>query len=334
MTTAGVRAAHLDGESGGAATAPSVSIVVPVRNGEAEIGSCLASLLRTRYPESRREILVVDNGSTDATSEIVRRYPVRCAHEPRRGPSHARNRGVEESGGDIVAFVDADCVATTGWLRELAAPFRRPEVQAVAGEILSYPPDTRAQRYMALRKSRWQKPAVESRAWPFAITANLAVRRDAFEHVGLFDPLLVRAQDKDFGRRFLDAGLRLEYAPRAIVLHRHRATTRGLFRQHLGWGFGAALLHLKYDLPWRWRDEAAKYRELIRASGTLVAGSLRYALGRGDEVDLYYPYYEFLRRLAHRLGLLKGLAWRARRGWNPTWPPPPFPASGRPEEVT
>lgn len=299
---------------------PLVSIVVPVRNGAAHIGDLLTSVLSARYPADRREILVVDNGSTDATAEIAQRHPITYLFEPVIGPSSARNRGIEVSSGEIVAFLDADCVVTQGWLEALVAPFENPDVWSVAGEILSYPPETRAQRYMAMRKVRWQQPALESRWWPFAVTANVAFRRATFGRVGYFDPMLARGQDKDFGRRFLAAGLRFEYSPGAVVFHRHRATTRGFLQQHQGWGFGAALLHVKYGLPWGWRHEGRKYRELLRSVWQLAGSGVRRLARKGDEMEFYYAYYEVLRRVAHRVGLLQGIAWRLKRGWNADWP--------------
>ncbi len=311
---------------------PLVSVVVPVRNGADCIGDCVASVLAARYPPHRREVLVVDNGSADGTADIVKGQPVTYLFEADIGPSSARNRGVGSSSGEIVAFLDADCVVTKGWLEELVAPFADPDVWGVAGEILSYPPETRAQRYMATRKVRWQQPALESRWWPFAVTANVAFRRATFERVGYFDPVLIRAQDKDFGRRFLSSGLTMEYSPRAVVFHRHRATTRGFFRQHQGWGLGAVLLHVKYGLPWGWGSEARKYGELLRSMWELAGAGWRRATRGGEEMDFYYPYYELLRRLAHRVGFLQGIAWRLRRGWNAQWPtdsPPPGP----PEKV-
>jgi glycosyltransferase involved in cell wall biosynthesis len=102
---------------------PFISVVVPVRNGEAMIGDCIESILACDYPGERHEVLVVDNASTDRTPEVVSEHPVRLLNEPQRGVSFARNRGIAESSGEILAFIDGDCLADPSWLRELARPF-------------------------------------------------------------------------------------------------------------------------------------------------------------------------------------------------------------------
>jgi glycosyltransferase involved in cell wall biosynthesis len=286
--------------------APFVSVIVPARNSERTIGECVSSVLRADYPPERREVIVVDNGSSDRTAEIVRSYPVRYLSEPQRGPSAARNTGIESSAGEILAFVDSDCVATTGWLRALVREFDDAQVAAVAGEIVPYPPTTPAERYSATRKPRWQEPAL-NQSRPFAVTANVAFRRETFDRIGLFDPALVSAEDQDIGWRFFRAGLRLAYSPHALVLHRHRQTGWALFMQHAGWGYGHALLHRKYRLPWSLRHELRKQGELLVALAVLVRAGARYAARGGDRMDVYYPYFELLRRLGLRSGALYGL---------------------------
>ena len=140
---------------------PFVSVVVPVRNGEETIGVCLRALLATDYPLDRREILVVDNGSTDRTAELIHPFPVRRLWEPERGASNARNRGIRDSRGEIVAFIDADCGATKRWLREMVHCFEDDCVGGVAGEILAYPPRSPAERYMAVHHPYGQKRALQ-----------------------------------------------------------------------------------------------------------------------------------------------------------------------------
>lgn len=288
---------------------PFISVVVPVWNAERTIGDCLASILRTDYPADRQEVVVVDNGSTDRTADIIGRHPVRCVYEERRGPSATRNRGIAVSRGEIVAFIDADCIATTHWLRELAGGFADGETCAVAGEIVAYPPSTPAERYHAMYKSRWQASAL-SLSRPFAVTANVAFRRETFDRIGLFDPRLRTAEDKDFGWRFFDAGMKLVYSERALVFHRHRPTGWALFKQHVMWGYGAALVHQKHGLPWSVGEELRKYGELLGAVTTLTGAAVRYRRREGDQMDLYYPWYEVVRRAGLRVGALYGMVHR------------------------
>ena len=168
---------------------PFVSVVIPVLNGEATIDACLSALANVDYPAERREVLVVDNGSTDRTPELVRKYPFTLLREDQRRPARARNRGIEASRADIVAFTDSDCLPSTRWLRELVKPFAHDDVGAVAGDILSVSAPNAGG---AIR--RWHQAPV-ARAIPSA--PDLPVRRDSkprlsprsvFGRVGLFDP--------------------------------------------------------------------------------------------------------------------------------------------------
>jgi cellulose synthase/poly-beta-1,6-N-acetylglucosamine synthase-like glycosyltransferase len=211
-----------------------VSVVVPVRDGEDTIAACLDAILATDYPSDRREVLIVDNGSSDGTAAVIQARPVRYLHEPERGVSHARNHGIAASRGEILAFVDADCLVEPQWLTELVRPFEDPEVGAVAGDLQHVTPTTAAERQAARLLGNWQRFAFTSNpAYP--ITANAAYRRDVIERIGGFDIHMTRAQDVELGLRFQErSGRRLAYAERATARHRNRTTHRGLFRQQLG----------------------------------------------------------------------------------------------------
>lgn len=308
------------GRGAGAAEArdglPFVSVVVPVLNGADLVACCLEALRRLDYPDDRHEVIVVDNGSTDGTWEILCRYPVRALCETRRGPSYARNHGIEAARGEIVAFMDADCVPTRGWLRELVAGFRDPEVGAVAGEILPFPPETPAERYAArirhLSPERYLRRAI----FPFAVTANLAFRREVFDRIGVLDVESPRGgESTDLCTRFFrGTGQRLALASGAIVFHRHRDDSWSFFKQQYGYGRGHAYLYIKYEdeIPWGWRQTGKVYADLLAAGLSLAGAGLGRLAGRVGNDELEFAYFEFLKKLALRIGFAREAASRRR----------------------
>lgn len=290
---------------------PFVSVVVSVRNGEATIDGCISSLLAGDYPEDRREILVVDNGSTDRTAEAIRARPVTYVFEPERGVSNARNRGIEASAGEIVALLDGDCVVVPAWLREIAAPFEDPAVGCVAGELENLPPRSAAERQAEKMLGHWQRYAVNSQP-PYAVTANAAFRREVFDQIGLFDPRMPRAQDVELGRRFhARSDLRLAFSPGAIARHRHTTTARHFFRQQLGWAYGSGLLTARLD----GEDRVAppKLSTVTVTARGLLAVLLTFARGYGRRRWLEDAWFSFLRQLAWWVGLRAGRLHGAAR---------------------
>lgn len=284
---------------------PFVSVVVPVRNGEGLLDDCLTSLLNVDYPRERHELLVVDNGSTDQTAAIARRYPVRYLFEPRRGSALARNRGIAASVGEIVAFIDADCLATSGWVGALVERLSDGRTAAVGGEIVPYPPATAAERYVAARKPRWQQWSATDRARPWLVSANCALRRRALEHVGPFDPAFARVgcEDIDLSWRLAAAGFTLRLEPRAIVFHRHRATVRGFLAQQVRNGRGQAALRRKYGgaVPWGAREELGAWADLCASAWRLVRPR-----AEAGELDFERRCFDLLRKLAQRIGFAIG----------------------------
>ena len=287
---------------------PFVSVIVPVLNGERTIKECIASLLGTDYPAELREILVVDNGSTDRTAEIVKSYPVRYLQKERRGTARARNRGVEVSKGELLVFTDADCIVSRGWLRALVQPYAERIVGGVAGEIVSYPPSTPAERYAARIRHLSPQLYLSRRLLPFAVFANLSFRREVFDRIGLLDGELVQGDSTDFCTRFFrETDLRLAYASKAVVFHRHRKTAWELFQQQWSYGRGHALLYIKYrhEIPWGWRQSLLAYRDLGKAFFAIASAAVKYRFQGGKAEELHFRYFEFLKKLAERLGFLR-----------------------------
>jgi cellulose synthase/poly-beta-1,6-N-acetylglucosamine synthase-like glycosyltransferase len=291
-------------------------VIVPVRDGESLIGQCLDSILATDYPPARREILVVDNASSDGTPSLIQSRPVTYLREKRRGVSNARNRGIAESSGEILAFVDADCLVEPQWLTELVRPFEDPEVGSVAGDLQHVPPATAAERQAARLLGNWQRFAFTSDpAYP--ITANAAYRRDVIERIGPFDPHMTRAQDVELGLRFQErSDLRLAYAERATARHRNRSTQRGFFRQQLGWAYGAGLVGAKFEAMGGDPVRPPRIRDLVppvRGLGIVTWMGIRR---RGRREWIEDAWFDLLRQLAWWIGARAGLR-RGARIWGP-----------------
>ena len=115
---------------------PRVSVVIPVRNRAPGLRQCLAALEGQSFPRAEFEIIVVDNGSTDDLEGARRLFPaVRWLQEVAPGSYAARNGGLRQAAGEIIAFTDADCVPDAGWLREGVAALTDGSATVVGGEV-------------------------------------------------------------------------------------------------------------------------------------------------------------------------------------------------------
>ncbi len=270
---------------------PSVSVVVPVLNGAATIGDLLRALHAQTSEPPAEEIIVVDNGSTDGTRDIVRRHQVTLLEEPVRGPSAARNRGLRHARGEVIAHCDADTVPTRRWLAELVAPFRDPAVTLAAGQTLSFPPRTPAERYLGRFQLYDAEKNIARAVLPFVASMNLAVRRGAALATG-WDEAMPTSEDVDFCTRLLRRFPGpIAYAPGAILFHRNRNTDDGLRRQAWTYGEGVADTYTRYPdvVPWGASQYAHLARNLLvrvlrpawlragRAVGLTTADDVEYA---------------------------------------------------------
>jgi glycosyltransferase involved in cell wall biosynthesis len=111
-----------------------VSVIVPMYNAERTLAACLDGLTAQDHPRDAHEILLVDNGSTDASASIARRYPgITLLAEPRPGAYAARNHGLRQARGDVIAFTDPDCVPDPSWIRAIALAFEDPGLELLCG---------------------------------------------------------------------------------------------------------------------------------------------------------------------------------------------------------
>ena len=180
-------------------------LLLPVLNAENDIGRCLLSIRNLKSLEEAYEVLVVDNGSTDRTPQIVRDLGFAMQVVPKVHVSALRNRGVAMARGDYVAFVDADVELSPYWLQHGLAAFADCKVVA-SGCFPGVPEDaTWVQRaWDAHQRGRQLDDNTEAIAW--LPSMNLIVRRDDFLAIGGFNEHLETAEDVDLCYRLKHRG--------------------------------------------------------------------------------------------------------------------------------
>lgn len=230
---------------------PLVSVVVPIYNGKSDLPELINCLLAQTYPKELIEYLLVDNNSTDGTSELIKTVLENCPLKIRalseneiQSSYAARNKGIREAKGDIIVFTDADCRPQPQWLDLLIQPFANQNVVIVAGEITALPGNSLLERYAHRQETLSQKHTLLNKFCAYGQTANLAIRRLALEKAGLFRPYLTTGGDADICWRILRLEIgSLEFAPLAIVQHRHRTTLKELKSQWRRYGRSNSYLH-------------------------------------------------------------------------------------------
>lgn len=217
---------------------PDITVVIPVRNMAAELPDCLTAL--TRQSCASFEIVVVDNGSTDHSRDIAAQFPVRVVQESIPGAAAARNCGIEAAQAPLVAFTDADCAPSRNWLRGLLHEFSDPEVTVVAGGLTPVVRESSALATYSSLIGQYSAEATLSHArFPYAPTANVAVRKEVLRAAGMFDTAFMTYEGADLFYRIHRLGLlRHRVVNRAMVFYQTRADVRGFVRQNYRYGQG------------------------------------------------------------------------------------------------
>jgi cellulose synthase/poly-beta-1,6-N-acetylglucosamine synthase-like glycosyltransferase len=285
---------------------PEVSVIVPIYNGEKDIPPLIDCLAKQSYPRQLVEYILVDNNSSDRTAELLGK-----AAQEQRGlkliilsENHiqssyaARNKGIKSSRYPFLAFTDADCRPEPQWLTELIQPFKDPNIGLVAGEIAALTGSTWLENYAERRHFMSPKFLLEHSFCPYGQTANLAIRREAFQKVGLFRPYLTTGGDADICWRVQQqTDWQLTYAPEAIIYHRHRSTLEELRGQLKRYGRSNRYLHELYGVELM---RPLTSQELFFTLGRwllkeLPKNTLKLLFGKADLVDLLATPLDLIR---------------------------------------
>jgi glycosyltransferase involved in cell wall biosynthesis len=279
-----------------------VSVVVPVRNGAPTLSGQLQALERQDY-DGGFEVVLADNGSTDATRAIARAWTAGRPHRRlvhargKRGPGYARNVGAAAADGELLAFCDADDVVAEGWLSALVRAASRAELVAGRNDVERLNDPLRRSWNVAPPPDR----AVELHGFlPLAGGSNLGIWADVLRDLGGFDERPRCGEDVAVCWRAQLAGRRLAFAPDAVVHQRYRRRLSSFARQYFAYGRGDAWLYRCFrsagmpatppaEVRTRWRalligapqaircpTERGRWVQRAALTAGRLAGSLRY----------------------------------------------------------
>lgn len=273
---------------------PRLSIIICTYNRAHFLGDTLSSLAAQQFPAADYELLLVDNASTDATPTISSDFsaahpdiPFRYVVENRQGLSNARNRGIDESRGDILIFLDDDVRLEAGYLQHIHGFYAaHPEVMATGNTIIPeylFARPTWMSVYLAplVGYHRWSKIQQPYQGRKFPVGASMAFRKEVFKVVGQFNPALGRTgkvlggnEEKDLFYRMRASRMPIWFLPEAVVYHQiddRRLTLDYVRRQAIGVG-------LSERIRLRQMGAGAILEKLVE-EGVKSAGTLVLAVG-------------------------------------------------------
>jgi GT2 family glycosyltransferase len=227
-------------------TSTSASIIIPTFNGASRIGNCLDSLVKQTAARDV-EILVVDDGSTDNTAEVVRGYSsVRLITQANAGPAAARNRGAQEARGTILLFTDDDCVPMPDWVEAMLRPFSDPEVVGAKG-VYRTRQKSLAARFVQIEYEDKYRLMTGLPSIDFIDTYSAGFRRERFLEMAGYDTSfpVACAEDIELSYRMSARGWKMKFVPAAIVYHTHPDTFSRYLKKKYKFAFWRVLAVLK-----------------------------------------------------------------------------------------
>lgn len=231
-----------------------ISIIIPVRNEERRIAECLLSIagqkIKNEVLNYEIEIICIDNNSNDETKKSI----LSCAEkfkninyyfESKIGRGSARNAGIEKAEGDIIAMIDADCLAPPNWLEKLVKPIIAGKAEATMGFesdiINNYWSKIRQEEDWAFIQEKISGPYIEH-----LDTKNFAIKAEILKKIK-FDPLLSSYEDWDLFINLRKIGVKILFLPELKVKHYHDSSLKELIKTQFSRGKSAALIHKKWQ---------------------------------------------------------------------------------------
>lgn len=269
---------------------PKISIVIPAYNAADTLPACLEALANQTVPHHDYEVIIVDDGSTDNTAEVVQELiqhqftadcrlqiadseqnlqsPIsntqhstrnrsltvsdqrsavrlRLIRQPHQGQSAARNAGAKEAHGDLLLFLDADCIPAADWIERLVARLEVEGIVGVGGVIRTCQQGLLPQ-YVQLEYDERYARIAQHAYIDFISSATAGYERNTFLRVGGFDVTMREAEDTELSFRMVAGGHKLVFEPQAVVQHRHPESILDYLRRKFNYGYWRAKLYLRH----------------------------------------------------------------------------------------
>jgi glycosyltransferase involved in cell wall biosynthesis len=240
-----------------------ISVVIAVRNEVNHVQECIRSIFTQDYPDPY-EVIIVDGMSTDGTYEklttLKNQYPFVLLRNEKFNAAAGRNIGINNSKGDVVAFIDGDAIASKDWLSQIKTTFDKTDAVGVGGPDLLPSDSTTTARMIGYtmtspfaRGGRFnpstQHTVMEEEKYVYHIpTCNLALKREIFTSVGLFDESFVKGQDLELNYRIVTTGHKLLYSPKIQVVHHRKQYIKDFSRQIYKWAKAKVAIIKKHGM--------------------------------------------------------------------------------------
>lgn len=226
---------------------PTVSVLVPTRDRPEQLADCLAALTRSEFPRARLEVVVANDGARplgDLADRFREHLDLAVVELARVGSAAARNAAAARAAGDLLAFLDDDCIPDPRWLTVLAERHARDPAAGLGGRTVNARPEdpyaSAADVVIQVGYAWNNRDAARIR---FLASNNLALPADAFRALRGFDERFARSADRDLLDRWLADSRRLQYVPDAVVHHSQRLGLAEFVRKHFANGRGVRRFH-------------------------------------------------------------------------------------------
>ena len=293
-----------------------LSVIICTRNRADEIVNCLPEVARQAREFMDVEVVVVDNGSTDNTKQVIAElsksedYPFRYVFEPVAGLCQARNRGRTEARGKVLSYIDDDLIIEEGWIRHIREHFLRETTDCLGGNVdvtligneeLDFPDDM----LWFFGKRAFGRETREFHLPEHPVGGNMSISTRVFDEVGGFDTnLKLYGDETDFFRRASAKGFKMLYDPKVVVrqiIPANRLTKKELRSKSYNWGKGSATVWM-LQTPGFFKRLAKIIEYFFRAVYVGVSSLVRSSFGK---------FYTFWYNCGYLAQLLKGLEKRS-----------------------